>query len=102
MQVATVLQFVISYMTYIRLLADNKHKTMQSSIKVKVFNIPCFPSGVAESDELIQTLNRKTHPQTSFDVVLDGKDSLSFCIAHQNAMRLYIDRNWTLFRVLQI
>jgi hypothetical protein len=64
-------------MTYIHLLAE---QYQSQSLQY----IPRFPSGVAESDELIQTLNRKTHPQTSFDAVLDGKDSLSFCIAHHN------------------
>ena len=55
---------------------------MQSSIKVKVFN---RSFNVTKSDELIQTLDRTIHPQTSFDSVLDGKDSLSFCIAYHNA-----------------
>ena len=55
---------------------------MQSSIKVKAFY---RPFSVAKSDEFIQTFDRKIHPQTSFDSVLDRKDSLSFCLANHNA-----------------
>lgn len=83
------------YFTYNRLLTDGV-KLGRTVSKSPI--IPCFPSSVGESDELIQTLNRTTHPQTDFDAVLDRKtrsaSALPTMTQIQNTMRL--DRHWTL------